>query len=128
MMLTLPIAKKWFDMILAEDPKQRKLDEYREWNEYWGKRFAKVLGFHDMPMMDEFLKRRAQMGKQSDPFQVRYRNGYSGNSPSFKAKVSLSIGKGREEWGAETGKEYYRLHIIDIQDIRNYKIYNIYKT
>lgn len=51
-MLTLPIAKKWLDMILAEDPEQRKLDEYRERNEYWGKRFAKALGFHDIPMME----------------------------------------------------------------------------
>ena len=44
-MLTLPIRKKWFDMILEEDKDKRKKEEYRTLNEYWGKRFATALGF-----------------------------------------------------------------------------------
>lgn len=40
-MLTLPIKKKWFEMILEPNEDLRKLDEYREHKEYWGKRFAK---------------------------------------------------------------------------------------
>lgn len=120
-MLTLPIEKKWFVMILEYDQKLQKRDEYREKNEYWGKRFAGVLGFQSIAMMDEYLKRRAYMGKQSDPFYVIFRNGYASDSPSFKATVSLSIGTGRTDWGATKGKEYYKLHIINVQDIRNYK-------
>lgn len=38
------------------------------------------------------------------------------NSPSFVAKCTLSFGKGRKEWGAEPGKEYYTLKIHEITE------------
>ncbi len=44
-----------------------------------------------------------------------FRNGYSKTSPSFIAKCTLSVGIGKEEWGAEPGKIYYRLHIKEVQ-------------
>ena len=40
-MLTLPIAGKWFAMILSGEKKE----EYRETSAYWMTRFAKVFGF-----------------------------------------------------------------------------------
>ena len=39
-MLTLPIKKKWFDMILYG----KKKEEYREIKPYYNSRFAKALG------------------------------------------------------------------------------------
>lgn len=48
------------------------------------------------------------------PFKVLFRNGYSAESPSFVADVCLSIGDGKENWGAETNKDYYVLKIQKI--------------
>lgn len=39
-MLTLPIKKKWFDMILSGEKKE----EYREIKEYYDVRFVSVFG------------------------------------------------------------------------------------
>ena len=111
-MLILPIKKKWFDMVLEPNEHLRKLDEYRERNEYWGKRFATALGFKDKHELDKYIMDNGH----SEPFDVMYRNGYSANSPSFIAKVSLSIGTGKEEWGAELGKEYYVLSILEVME------------
>lgn len=47
---------------------------------------------------------------------IVFRNGYSANSPSFIAKVSLSIGTGKAEWGAERGVEYYVLRILEVME------------
>lgn len=43
-----------------------------------------------------------------------FRNGYSKNSPSIKCLVEIKKGQGKEEWGAEPGKEYYILEILDL--------------
>lgn len=45
---------------------------------------------------------------------ILFRNGYSKESPSFIAKCMLSIGTGKEKWGAEKGKEYFILTIKEI--------------
>lgn len=110
-MLILPIKKKWFDMVRSGE----KLDEYREHKEYWGKRFAKIFGFNSMEELDRHIKGIESIGRHFS-FEVMYRNGYSGNSPSFVARVKLTIGTGKEEWGAEPGKEYYVLRILEVRD------------
>lgn len=101
-MLTLPIKKKWFDMILSGEKKE----EYREFNSYYSGRL-----------------RRFNCRERTDPeeswhrpkFQVLFRNGYSRTSPSFTALCTVRIGKGRPEWGAEPNKEYYILEIHEIE-------------
>lgn len=122
-MLTLPIKKKWFDMIIENNPELKKLDEYREFNEYWGKRFATVLGFKNKKELDSYIlshiSNRAFIF--SETFEVKYQNGYSNYSPSYTAKVSLSIGCGKEKWGAVPGKLYYILKIHNIYNIKNLK-------
>lgn len=94
-MLTLPIKKKWFDMILLGE----KTEEYREIKPYYTSRLRNIWGYpaywHEI-------------------HEIRLRNGYSNQSPSIKVKCSLSIGCGKEEWGAEKGKAYYILKIIAI--------------
>lgn len=113
-MLTLPIKKKWFDMLLSGEKKQ----EYREIKPYYTSRFQKILS-PSLPRKDdsESLQwmeacRAGQYAKA--PFKVLFRNGYSAASPSFVADVCLSIGSGKESWGAEAGKDYY---ILEVQKI-----------
>lgn len=113
-MLTLPIKKKWFDMLLSGEKKQ----EYREIKPYYTRRFQKILSpdltkkddSESLPWMEAC--RAGQYAKA--PFKVLFRNGYSAASPSFVADVCLSIGSGKESWGAEAGKDYY---ILEIQKI-----------
>ena len=101
-MLTLPIKRKWFDMILSGEKKE----EYREIKPYYRSRL-----YHE-GFLDQYGLPTQWQGK------VLFRNGYSKSSPSFIAQVSLDIGEGKKEWGAETGKKYYRLHIHDIKSVR----------
>ena len=96
-MLTLPIKKKWFDMIVSGEKKE----EYREIKAYWTKRFHKY--FHDKKGL-------------LVPKIVKFRNGYSNNSPTIQCKIWLKRGKGKEEWGAEPGKEYYILKILNFKE------------
>ena len=94
-MLTLPIKKKWFDMILSGEKKE----EYREVKPYYITRFRNVWGYPE---------------PWKEIHTIRFRNGYSKNSPSFLADVSLGIGTGKPEWGAEPNKKYYVLKIQEV--------------
>lgn len=64
--------------------------------------------------MRRFLQ--SENAKKNIAHEIMFRNGYSKNSPSFIAKCTLSAGTGKEEWGAEPGKEYYKLKILEIKD------------
>lgn len=95
-MLTLPIKKKWFDMILSGEKKE----EYRNFSKYYKKRFLNMWGY---------------AAHWDEPKQIAFRNGYRKDSPSFVATCTLGIGFGKEEWGAEYGKQYYILTIRSIE-------------
>ena len=95
-MLTLPIKKKWFDMILSGEKKE----EYRAITPYWTKRFQSIV------LVDNYglpLIRECRM--------IKLRAGYSKNAPEAKVVVSIKKGTGRPEWGAEPGTEYWVLAI-----------------
>lgn len=96
-MLTLPIKKRWFDMIAAGE----KTEEYREIKPYWTARFNAAW-------------QGSLIGGEAER-RVAFRNGYSGTAPTMIATVTLDTGPGQEEWGAEPGKEYYRLHIRKVE-------------
>ena len=98
-MLTLTIKKKWFDMILTGEKK----DEYREIKPYYYQRFKPFLGW--VVVNGESIKIR---------FLVRLRNGYDARSPSVVARCTVRTGKGKPEWGAEPGKDYYILDILEL--------------
>lgn len=89
--IVLPIKKNWFDMIKAGIKKE----EYREIKPYYETRFNKL--FED-----------------TDTAVITLRNGYSKNSPSLDCLVSLEVGEGKQEWGAEKNKQYYVLKILSI--------------
>lgn len=79
-MLTLPIKKKWFDMIKSGEKKE----EYRARNDYYYVRFKKIID---------------NLEKGQDQY-ILLRNGYSSKSPTIKIKVeNILIGGGEKEWG-----------------------------
>lgn len=92
-MLTLPIKKKWFDMILSGEKKE----EYRESKPYYTTRFKN-------------LWQGSLIGYDAER-RIRFRNGYAKDSPSFIARVTLDFGWGRPEMGC--GKRQIILHHTD---------------
>lgn len=95
-MLTLPIKKKWFDMIKSGEKKE----EYREIKKYYITRFAR-LGVGDNSQHELILK-----------------NGYHKDSPFIKCKVEIIQDYGKKEWGAEPGKLYYVLKILSVEEVK----------
>ncbi len=108
-MLILQIKRKWFDMILSGEKKE----EYREIKPYYMTRFRNMMSVHPLVSDNAVIER---LKKREAPFiyEVQFRNGYSRNSPSFTARCTLSVGIGREKWGAEKGKQYFILGIREV--------------
>lgn len=101
-MLTLPIKRKWFEMIVSG----AKPEEYRDPTEYWLKRLKKERCIQNVA--------RNYCG-----LRLRIRNGYSKTAPSAIITLTKADrGHGCAEWGAEPGKVYIRLHIgkVEVED------------
>ena len=111
-MLVLPIKKKWFDMIRSGEKKE----EYREIKPYWTSRFCKEFS-KKIPTPDGKVCYIAPYGIMQGliSFTIILKNGYKADSPKIKCRCNLTIGKGKEEWGAEPGKEYYILKILEVE-------------
>ena len=107
-MLTLPIKKKWFDMIKSGEKKE----EYREIKPYYAKRFFKNYLISGSGL-DYILENNPQVN-----MFIILRNGYRKDSPSIRCYVRISKGYGRQEWGAETDKLYYVLKIFECKEIK----------
>ena len=101
-MLTLPIKKKWFDMILSGEKKE----EYREIKPYYDSRFR----FVDYPD----LKTKTIQSATT----IRFRNGYSKQDPMIECRVCIKKGYGKPEWGAEPNKLYYVLKILKVERVK----------
>ena len=95
-MLTLPIKKKWFDMIKSGEKKE----EYRDIKPYYDSRFKIYSPF------------------ESDFMYVVFRNGYRKDSPRIKCYCYISKGPGNPEWGAEPNKLYYVLKILSVEEVQ----------
>lgn len=102
-MLTLPIMGKWFNMILSGD----KQEEYREIKPYYTTRFKKIFEMYPNSNIPTGLDKQL----------IGFRNGYGSSRPQFTALCSLDVKAGKEEWGAEPGKE--RLLICSRQYLRH---------
>ena len=109
-MLTLPIKKKWFDMIVSGEKKE----EYREIKPYYDSRFFHLIAKEIIPEKEYSLKIETIT-------KVKFRNGYSKNSPSIVCNVEITTGYGKAEWGAEPNKEYFILKILSVEEISNGK-------
>ncbi len=91
-MLTLPIKKKWFDMILAGE----KREEYRALTSRYKTMFQNA-------------------SRVSDVFPCRIRNGYESYRPSAIIMCKYRIDYGRPEWGAVPGQKYCVLEILSVE-------------
>lgn len=109
-MLTLPIKKRWFDMILSGE----KTEEYREIKPYYISRFKTYI-----PDIGNVKIIRLKSGTGFIPIsdEIIFRNGYSINSPSIKCKVEINKGYGKEEWGANPNKKYFVLKILSVEKV-----------
>ena len=103
-MLILTLQKKWFDMIRLGEKKE----EYREIKPYYTSRFCNVV-LHNGGCFEKIGKEHLPLGT------VKFRNGYAANAKSFLADCVLTMGTGKEEWGAETGRSYYVLKIANVR-------------
>lgn len=95
-MLTLPIKKKWFDMIKSGE----KTEEYREINPYYDSRF---LSDGDRIVF------------------IKFRNGYFPKSPYIICRCYIYQDYGNPEWGAEKDKLYYVLKILCVEEVKEWK-------
>jgi hypothetical protein len=84
--LPLVLKRQWFDLIAAGI----KPEEYREVTDYWFTRLNPI--FNNPP---EF---------------IRFYLGYQRNRPMIQVRfISIQIGKGKAEWGADPKEFYYVL-------------------
>lgn len=111
-MLTLPIKKKWFDMILSGEKKE----EYREIKPYWTKRFKTRCLLFNHEMTKEEMNYLC-INEESMSTYVIFKNGYGTDSPKIKCKVKIFTGQGKPEWGAEPDKKYYVLKILSVEEV-----------
>lgn len=112
--LTLTFMKKWFFMILSGEKKE----EYREKKPYWETRFKNYFDYQ----YGLNMKNGTQVSDwhwSEEPRKIRFKNGYQKNAPEFIAEVSIREDTGLEQWGAQSGKEYYVLKIHNIYGVKN---------
>lgn len=110
-MLTLPIKKKWYDMIIAGI----KQEEYREIKDYYDSRLLTLFG---AIMVDGQLLQGEAVPEEIRKAAVQpviFRNGYGRNCPQFLANCTLTVKEGRPEWGAVPGVRYYTLQIREVK-------------
>lgn len=115
-MLTLPIKRKWLEMIRSGEKKE----EYRSISPYYSARvknlFAPFTWCANTTAWTEETVRMA--GEEGLPFkEVVLRAGYSLFSPAVMISGKITIGSGRPDWGAVPGEEYYVLHIETVEDL-----------
>ena len=103
-MLTLPIKKKWFDMIKSGEKKE----EYREIKPYYNSRLGVRL------IIQELIN-----GSNAKFISnIMFRNGYGKDTPTILCKCEIRKGYGKQEWGAELNKEYYVLKILSVEEVK----------
>lgn len=101
--LHLKLTKQWFQMIASGIKKE----EYREITKYWAARFNPTGN-----LLDDCR----------DFSKVVFVNGYRKDAPAVEVQCEeITIGEGKEEWGAVKGKEYYIIKLGGILSIKNYK-------
>lgn len=97
--LTLPLKKKWFDMIKSEE----KQEEYREITEYWIRRLT--IDYYEA----QFNYKGNIRFKDFD--EVEFTCGYPKKGDKERRIVfknpKICVTYGLTDWGAEQGKKYF---------------------
>lgn len=104
--LTLPLKKKWFDMIKSGEKKE----EYRDTNYYWVARLLKnarnpISGNFESPDGRTFVKEFKRF--DTLVFTLGYPKADDTERRLVFKNPSIRIGEGKPEWGAEAGKQYF---------------------
>lgn len=102
--MTLPIKRKWWDMIRSGEKKE----EYRDITQYYAKRFATALGMYHRQLNPE---RMEKTNARVPIHNIVLRAGYSLDSPTMMVGGMLRVGQGRPEWGAAPGVKYFIIEI-----------------
>ena len=97
--LALHLKKKWFDMIKSGVKKE----EYREFNEFWIKRFTwtnryskeQINPINGTILFDKIIFTLGYPKKDDKERRLEFKN------------PKIRIDKGLPEWGAEPGKLYF---------------------
>lgn len=130
MKLKLTLKRKWFDMIKSGEKKE----EYREIKPYWFVRlvfqFEKVFkyctgydwhdNFYRNEGVDHICKNKSSMIGFIPVDEVQFFNGayFSESLPNFNIECTgIRIGTGREEWGAEKGKNYFVIELNHFKEL-----------
>ena len=103
-MLTFPIKRQWYDMILCG----QKREEYREDNPYYRSRFEKLFDLSPEALADPVRQKASTL---------RLRNGYNMDADTMEITAVLQHGEGRPEWGAEPGKPCFILRILSVKSV-----------
>ena len=93
--------------------KGEKLEEYRDFKPYYITRFANAAGINP-----DYFKKHIEAGDDKElagvTYDILFRNGYSGSSPSFMARVALDYRTGKKKWGAKPNRKYLVLEINEV--------------
>ncbi|MBR6448407.1 MAG: hypothetical protein IKS96_00425 [Fibrobacter sp.] len=104
--LTLPLKRKWFDMIKSGV----KLEEYRECSEYWIARFQKLCSyfeyFHAAPH-NNVMRSCSGLNVDRLVFTLGYPKADDTERRLEFKNPRIRIDEGKPEWGAEPGKIYF---------------------
>lgn len=95
-MLTLPIKKKWFDMIVSGEKKE----EYREIKPYYDSRFMNAFGFLLVGGQMVYGEAAPEEIRKPWPVLVVFRNGYSKDSPDVAEDQEFAESKNAESGNA----------------------------
>lgn len=103
--LTLPLKRKWFNMI----KRGKKLEEYRECKDYWIDRFARLCGQYEYffgPKGRE-MKMAGNLKCDKLVFTLGYPKANDKRRRLEFKNPKIRIGTGNPKWGAEKGKIYF---------------------
>jgi hypothetical protein len=119
MVLTLPIEKRWFELIRSGEKKE----EYREIKRHWVVRMLSFKEDMEWQVLEEMLcdmqdptRRHRDLdemlhyyGVRFAPFShVRLINGYRAGAPRILVPCGgITIGRGRPEWGAPPDRNVF---------------------
>lgn len=121
--LHLTLKKKWFDLIQSG----YKLEEYRELNMFWAKRFCYKVpmatgGFltpiNSVLLQEDYSAWRNFTGGApvfNEYTHVLFANGgHFGDVPKITLECKgIEVREGRPEWGAEPSKKYFVIKLGD---------------
>ena len=114
--LHLNLKKQWFEMILSGVKKE----EYRDFKEYWLKRFLYHIQGNDIGCFIYYEDYKGVISKLLSIGIIKWKHfdtiifssGYAKDRKQFEIELNhIRVGEGNEEWGAKKGTNYFALSL-----------------